>query len=69
MLFLGALAIGFGEGAELRRPLGVAIVGGLVASQILTLITTPVVYVCLDRLAERRRERRDRRRRLRELPA
>jgi multidrug efflux pump len=68
---LGALplAIGFGEGAELRRPLGVAIVGGLVASQILTLITTPVVYVCLDRLAERRRERRDRRRRLRELPA
>jgi multidrug efflux pump len=68
---LGALplAIGFGEGAELRRPLGVAIVGGLVASQILTLITTPVVYVCLDRLAARRRERRDRRRRLRELPA
>ncbi|WP_019831699.1 efflux RND transporter permease subunit [Sphingomonas sp. PR090111-T3T-6A] len=68
---LGALplAIGFGEGAELRRPLGVAIVGGLVASQILTLITTPVVYVCLDRLAERRRQRRDRRRRLRELPA
>ena len=68
---LGALplAIGFGEGAELRRPLGVAIVGGLVASQILTLVTTPVVYVCLDRLAERRRQRRDRRRRLRELPA
>jgi multidrug efflux pump len=67
---LGALplAIGFGEGAELRRPLGVAIVGGLVASQILTLVTTPVVYVCLDRLAERRRQRRDRRRRLRELP-
>ncbi len=68
---LGALplAIGFGEGAELRRPLGVAIIGGLVASQLLTLITTPVVYVCLDRLAARRRERRDRRRRLRELPA
>jgi multidrug efflux pump len=67
---LGALplAIGFGEGAELRRPLGVAIVGGLIASQLLTLITTPVVYVCLDRLAERRRQRRDRRRRLRELP-
>jgi multidrug efflux pump len=53
---LGALplAIGFGEGAELRRPLGVAIVGGLIASQLLTLITTPVVYVCLDRLAHRR---------------
>ena len=68
---LGALplAIGFGEGAELRRPLGVAIIGGLIASQLLTLITTPVVYVCLDRLAAGRRERRDRRHRLRELPA
>jgi len=68
---LGALplAIGFGEGAELRRPLGVAIMGGLIASQLLTLITTPVVYVYLDRLAARRGERRDRRRRLRELPA
>jgi multidrug efflux pump len=54
---LGALplAIGFGEGAELRQPLGIAIVGGLIASQLLTLITTPVVYVCLDRLATRRR--------------
>ena len=53
---LGALplAIGFGEGAELRRPLGIAIVGGLIASQLLTLITTPVVYVMLDRLARRR---------------
>ncbi len=39
------LAIGFGEGAELRRPLGVAIIGGLIASQLLTLMTTPVVYV------------------------
>ncbi len=68
---LGAvpLAIGFGEGAELRRPLGVAIIGGLIASQLLTLITTPVVYVCLDRLANRRRNRRARRSRLRELPA
>ncbi len=48
---LGALplAIGFGEGAELRQPLGVAIVGGLIASQLLTLLTTPVVYVLLDR--------------------
>ena len=59
---LGALplAIGFGEGAELRRPLGVAIIGGLIASQLLTLITTPVVYVTLDNLPRRRRERRPR---------
>ncbi|MGZ5183983.1 MAG: efflux RND transporter permease subunit, partial [Caldimonas sp.] len=54
---LGALplAIGFGEGAELRRPLGVAIIGGLIASQVLTLLTTPVVYVLLDRLRRHRR--------------
>jgi multidrug efflux pump len=52
---LGALplAIGFGEGAELRQPLGVAIIGGLIASQLLTLITTPVVYLLLDRLRRR----------------
>jgi len=52
---LGALplAIGFGEGAELRQPLGVAIIGGLIASQLLTLLTTPVVYVLLDKLRRR----------------
>ena len=44
------LAIGFGEGAELRQPLGITIIGGLIASQIMTLITTPVVYVYLDKL-------------------
>lgn len=49
---LGALplAIGFGEGSELRRPLGVAIIGGLIASQVLTLLTTPVVYILLDKM-------------------
>jgi multidrug efflux pump len=48
---LGALplAIGFAEGAELRRPLGISIVGGLLVSQALTLYTTPVVYIYLDR--------------------
>jgi multidrug efflux pump len=52
---LGALplAIGFGEGSELRRPLGIAIIGGLVASQLLTLLTTPVVYILLDKLRRR----------------
>jgi multidrug efflux pump len=52
---LGALplAIGFGEGAELRRPLGIAIIGGLVASQVLTLLTTPVVYLLMDKLRRR----------------
>ena len=52
---LGALplAIGFGDGAELRRPLGIAIVGGLLVSQVLTLLTTPVVYLTLDKWRRR----------------
>ena len=57
---LGALplAIGFGEGSELRQPLGVAIIGGLIASQVLTLLTTPVVYLLLDKLRRRGRDER-----------
>ena len=45
------LAIGTGTGSEIRRPLGIAIVGGLVVSQMLTLYTTPVIYLYLDSLS------------------
>jgi multidrug efflux pump len=57
---LGAmpLMLGSGTGSELRRPLGAAIVGGLVVSQVLTLFTTPVIYLYFDRLAARLRGRR-----------
>ena len=53
---LGAipLAIGVGDGAELRQPLGIAIVGGLIVSQVFTLFTTPVIYLYMDRLVTRK---------------
>jgi multidrug efflux pump len=53
---LGALplAISWGEGSELRRPLGITIIGGLLVSQVLTLLTTPVVYLYIDRWRPRK---------------
>ena len=55
---LGAvpLLIAIGPGAELRRPLGITIIGGLIVSQVLTLYTTPVIYLMLDRLRSGRRK-------------
>jgi multidrug efflux pump subunit AcrB len=57
---LGALPLALeqGTGSELRRPLGISIVGGLLVSQFLTLYTTPVIYLYLDRLANRFRRRK-----------
>ncbi|MBV9669697.1 MAG: efflux RND transporter permease subunit, partial [Acidobacteriales bacterium] len=55
------LALGTGVGSELRRPLGITIVGGLLVSQVLTLYTTPVVYLFFDRLAKRLTSRRSER--------
>jgi multidrug efflux pump len=56
---LGALplAVGFGEGAELRRPLGIAIIGGLVASQVITLLTTPGGLPAAGQAAPAQRQR------------
>jgi len=57
---LGALplAIGMGDGGELRQPLGIAIVGGLILSQMLTLYSTPVIYLYMDRFSLWSRRRR-----------
>jgi multidrug efflux pump len=58
-LFAGIpLAFGSGIGSELRRPLGIAMVGGLLVSQVLTLYTTPVIYIFFDRIASRFSRRR-----------
>jgi multidrug efflux pump len=61
------LAIGLGEGSELRRPLGIAMIGGLIISQSLTLLSTPALYVIFACLSERWKARKARRREARTL--
>jgi HAE1 family hydrophobic/amphiphilic exporter-1 len=56
------IALGYGEGADARQPLGLAVVGGLVVSQLLTLYITPVIYLYMERLQTRFRPRRGERR-------
>ncbi|MEO7324852.1 MAG: efflux RND transporter permease subunit [Dokdonella sp.] len=56
------LAVGFGTGSELRRPLGIAMIGGLLVSQSLTLISTPAIYLIFARISARRRQRKAERR-------
>ena len=51
------LAIAYGDGTEMRRPLGISIVGGLIVSQLLTVYTTPVVYLYVRRIGAKRRAR------------
>jgi Cu/Ag efflux pump CusA len=63
------LALGTGIGSEIRQPLGYAIVGGLMVSQLLTLFTTPVVYIYMDRLGTALRRLHGSRRGLAEAPA
>jgi multidrug efflux pump len=59
---LGAipLALSFGNGGEIRRPLGISIVGGLIVSQLLTLYTTPVLYLYMDQLGQWSQRQRQR---------